>query len=89
MRANDDNGAHALVHAAPTAPQPNEHGMGPGPAADRMQSMSRRPRPVEDEHDTMLREFAEFIDGLGLSQSWPNVVAVMRHAPKTLRRWTR
>lgn len=51
--------------------------------------MGGRLRAAESEHDTMLREFAEFIDDLGFSQSWPNVVAVMRHAPRTLRRWTR
>ena len=33
----------------------------------------------ENERDTMLREFQEFITGIGMSAAWPGVVASLSH----------
>ncbi len=36
-------------------------------------------RARENERDTMLREFQEFIAGIGMSAAWPGVVAALSH----------
>ena len=39
-----------------------------------------RVRDPENERDTMLREFREFITGLGMSAAWPSVCAALNPA---------
>lgn len=36
-------------------------------------------RVRENERDTMLREFQEFITGIGMSAAWPGVFAGLNH----------